>query len=86
MDWGATLINPKWFQFSPSKRKDYHAHISPGWPDFLCFNLVPPKGRIITYFNYKGKRKNCGFNLVPPKGRIITLLRENDTIVPIVSI
>jgi len=37
------------FQFSPSKRKDYHLFIiNKPDIDMQSFNLVPPKGRIIT--------------------------------------
>ncbi len=36
------------FQFSPSKRKDYHLKILALGDRLGSFNLVPPKGRIIT--------------------------------------
>jgi len=45
----AARARPQPFQFSPSKRKDYHA-LSQICSKMLMvsFNLVPPKGRIIT--------------------------------------
>jgi len=64
------------FQFSPSKRKDYH-YTNSNWilQHLESFNLVPPKGRIITYGFSKKVSREERFNLVPPKGRIITTCR-----------
>ncbi len=64
------------FQFSPSKRKDYHLAALPELlPQVGSFNLVPPKGRIITMDFAVWNVVQFGFNLVPPKGRIITETR-----------
>jgi len=63
------------FQFSPSKRKDYHLKSQAIALVQTGFNLVPPKGRIITsqhnlwhsgdlWFQFSpSKRKDYHFNL-----------------------
>jgi len=71
--WSGYLAGYIGFQFSPSKRKDYHSPLIV-WSstNLKGFNLVPPKGRIITLPRFCRGRRAHRFNLVPPKGRIIT--------------